>query len=76
MSCDCEEVIEDRDAAVVSLQIAEETIKCLRIELQGEQKAKAILLAGLESVVEKYDAQKHELRRLQAEIDRMRLANG
>jgi hypothetical protein len=37
----------------------------LKMELAGEKKANALLLAGMESVTELYDGQKHRVRELE-----------
>ena len=46
----------------------------LRCELAGERKAKETALAGLASVTELYDVQKHDLRALAARIERLATA--
>lgn len=46
-------------------------IACLSADRDGERKAKELLSKGLESVTELYDGQKHEIRALKADVERL-----
>jgi hypothetical protein len=52
------------EPGVDTLRLAADTLDRLAMEVTGERTAKELLSAGLESTCERYDALKHECRRL------------
>jgi hypothetical protein len=62
------------EPGVDTLRLAADTLDRLAMEVTGERKAKELLSAGLESTCERYDALKHECRRLRAVVEACEVA--
>jgi hypothetical protein len=61
--------VEHLDVLAAHVRALAAELDAVRLERDGERKAKELALAGLESVTELYDGKKHECRTLTAERD-------
>lgn len=71
LMCECEKMLHARDAQLAALRAENER---LRLEIDGERKAKELALAGMASQTELYDGLKHKLRDMTASRDALAMS--